>query len=354
MTMPSSSSAILSRSSAVRRCRRRSRIARRLLFGEAIGTVGPGAAPARFLDQRDQRQHVFRRPAARHHLGARRRRIGRLADQRDHRIDIGDGDGEAQQGMRALARLAQKIDRAPRDHLLAEIDEGRDDVAQAHQQRPAAVERQHVDAEARLQRRVAIELVQHDIGHRVALQLDDDAHAVAIAFVAQIGDALDGLVLHQLGDALDHARLVHLIRNLGDDDRLAILADLLDLGLAAHDDRAAAERVGGMDAGAAEDDAAGREIRARHDLHQLFDGDLAIVDIGDAGIDHFAEIMRRDVGRHADGDARAAVDEDVRDSAPGATFGSWRLPSKFGWKSTVSLSMSSSSASAARDSRNSV
>ena len=39
--------------------------------------------------------------------------------------------------------------------------------------------------------------------------------------------------------------------------------------LAAHDDRAAAGRIGAVDAGAAEDDAAGREIRAGNDLHQL-------------------------------------------------------------------------------------
>ena len=36
------------------------------------------------------------------------------------------------------------------------------------------------------------------------------------------------LLAHQLGDALDHARLVHLVGDLGDDDRLAVLADLLD------------------------------------------------------------------------------------------------------------------------------
>ena len=42
-----------------------------------------------------------------------------------------------------------------------------------------------------LQRREAIELVQHHVGHRVALQLDDEAHALAVALVAHIGDALE-------------------------------------------------------------------------------------------------------------------------------------------------------------------
>ena len=37
-----------------------------------------------------------------------------------------------------------------------------------------------------------------------------------------------------------------------------------------------------------------------------------IVDQRHAGVDHLAEIVRRDVGRHADGDAAGAVDQQVR------------------------------------------
>ena len=36
-----------------------------------------------------------------------------------------------------------------------------------------------------------------------------------------------------------------------------------------------------------------------------------IVDQRDAGVDHLAEIVRRDVGRHADGDAAGAVDQQI-------------------------------------------
>ena len=39
-----------------------------------------------------------------------------------------------------------------------------------------------------LQRREAVELVQHHVGHGVALQLDDDAHAVAVGLVAQMSE----------------------------------------------------------------------------------------------------------------------------------------------------------------------
>ena len=65
---------------------------------------------------------------------------------------------------------------------------------------------------------------------------------------------------------------------------------------------------------AAEDDAAGREIRSRHDADQVFDGERRIVDQRHAGVDHLAEIVRRDVGRHADRDAARAVDQEVREA----------------------------------------
>ncbi len=61
----------------------------------------------------------------------------------------------------------------------------------------------------------------------------------------------------------------------------------------------------------AQDERRGREIGAGDDLEQLFGGDRRIVDIGEAAVDHFAQIVRRNVGRHADGDAAGAVDQQI-------------------------------------------
>ncbi len=74
--------------------------------------------------------------------------------------------------------------------------------------------------EALLHLRVLVELVEHDLRLRAALELDDDAHAVAIALVAHVADFVDDLFGDQLGDALDELGLVDLVGNLGDDDRL--------------------------------------------------------------------------------------------------------------------------------------
>src|SRR5690606_17574020 len=119
-----------------------------------------------------------------------------------------------------------------------------------------------------------------------ALDLDVDAHAVLVGLVAQLADALELLFLDQLGDLLDQARLVDLVRDLGDDDRLAPVVGDLDVGLGAHAHAAATGAVGQVDAADAVDDAAGREVRARDVLHQAFDVDRRIVDQGDGGVDH--------------------------------------------------------------------
>ena len=213
--------------------------------------------------------------------------------------------------MRVVARLGEQIFGPPRDDFLAEVEERAQHVGQRQHLRPAAVQRDHVGAEARLQGGEAPELVEHHVGDRVALDLDDDAHAVAIGLVAQIRDALDALLANELRDALDQRRLVDLIGDLADDQRLAVLAQLFDRDLGAHDDRAAAGCIRGADAGSSEDGSASREIGPGDQLQQFVERDVGLIHKGKSGVDRLAEIVRRDVGRHADRDAAGAVDEQI-------------------------------------------
>ncbi len=83
------------------------------------------------------------------------------------------------------------------------------------------------------------------------------------------------------------------------------------MGTGAHDDATTASKVAVADAGNAVDQTGGRKVRRRHDLDQFLDVDGRVFQHGHAGIDHFAEVVRWNVGRHADGDTRAAVDQQV-------------------------------------------
>src|SRR6185295_2772840 len=98
----------------------------------------------------------------------------------------------------------------------------------------------------------------------VAAELEDHADALAVALVADVADALELLLAHEVGGLLDPARLVHLERDFGDDDRGLARLHLLEVGLAADDDLAAAGLVGRDDAAPPLDDAARREVGAGH------------------------------------------------------------------------------------------
>ena len=107
------------------------------------------------------------------------------------------------------------------DDVAAELDEALDQLEQVSTFGRPPTMASMMMPKLDLQLRVLVEVVEDDLRHLAALQLDDDAHAVAIGLVAQVGDALDRLLADQVGDALDQLRLVDLIRNLGDDDRHA-------------------------------------------------------------------------------------------------------------------------------------
>src|SRR5690606_32841395 len=66
------------------------------------------------------------------------------------------------------------------------------------------------------------------------------------------------------------------------------------------------------DAGPAIDDACRGEIRARDVLHQLIDRQLGAVHQRQTAIHDLTEVVRRNVGGHAHGDAAGAVDQQRR------------------------------------------
>jgi hypothetical protein len=237
----------------------------------------------------------------------------RAADDLDHPVDVHHRQAEALDDLAPGLGLAQ-IEQGPAgDDVAAVLDEDLERAAQRQHHRAAVDDRQHVDAERALQRGRLVQVVQGHLLVGVALELEHHPHAGAIALVADVGDALEALVADQIGAVLDPPRLVDHVRQLGDHDRLAILADLLDGGPAAHDHRAAPGLERRQDPGPALDDAAGREVGAGDQLEQLVVGQVGPLDQGQDAADDLGQVVRRDRRGHADRDAGGAVQEQVRD-----------------------------------------
>ena len=84
------------------------------------------------------------------------------------------------------------------------------------------------------------------------------------------------------------------------------------MGFGADVDAAASGFVGFADALGAVYQRAGGEIRPRQVAHQGAGFGVGVVKQVQAGVQRFAEVVRRYVGRHADGNAGAAIDKQVR------------------------------------------
>ncbi len=112
------------------------------------------------------------------------------------------------------------------------IDVGLIRLLERQQFRTAVIDRQHVDREGAFHRGMLVKVVDDDLRIAIALQFDDDAR-VFVRFVPDRRDVGQHLVVHQFRDALDQRGAIHVVRNLGDDDLLAIALQLFDAGFAA-------------------------------------------------------------------------------------------------------------------------
>ena len=172
------------------------------------------------------------------------------------------------------------------------------------------VDGQHGDGERALQRGVLVKVVDHNLGVGVALEFDDDPR-VFVRFITDGADVGDRLLVDQIGHPLDESGAVDVVGDFGDDDLLSVAFEFLDPGFAADLDRTAAGFEVLADASDPAELATGGEVGAFDVLHQAVEVDLGLVDLRANRVDHFAEIVRRHVGGHADSDAGAAVDQKI-------------------------------------------
>jgi hypothetical protein len=134
---------------------------------------------------------------ARLQLRARHRRVVRRANELDHRVDVVDGDLEPLENVLAVERLVEIELRAANDDFVAMRDVVLEHFLERHHLRHelprvhVGHEREHDHAERALHCGVLVQLVQHHARNRIALELDHDAHAVAIGLVAQRADPLE-------------------------------------------------------------------------------------------------------------------------------------------------------------------
>ena len=146
--------------------------------------------------------------------------VCRRPDQRDDLVERVERLDQTAQDVGPFVGLAQPVGGPADDDVQLVDDVQPDQLVDAQRAGHAVDDRQHVGAEAGLQLGVLVEVVQHHLRHGVALDLDDDPQADAVAaLVLDVGDARELAVAHLVGDRGDEVVVVDLVGQLGDDQQ---------------------------------------------------------------------------------------------------------------------------------------
>ena len=219
---------------------------------------------------------------------------------------------QALKDMGALLSFFQIVPCAAGDYLALVVDILLKNLLKGEYLRLAVYEGEHNHAEGRLELSVGIELIQNYLRIRVALQGDVDVHTGARGIIVDIGYALDALILDEIRHALYELRLVDAVGYLGDNYLVAVALCLDYLGAGTDYNFAAACAVGGAYARSAHDYSAGREIGAWQMSHKLLESRVGVIYQAVHGGYDLAQIVRRDICRHADRYADRAVYKQIR------------------------------------------
>ena len=244
---------------------------------------------------------------------SRTRRIGirRRTDERNHLVDVINGQPQTFQNMGAGFGLAQIEAGAPYDHLAAMIHKAGQSRLEIEQHRTIVHHGQHVDAEARFQRRILVQLVDDNLGNDAALEIDHNADALAVGLVPQVHNAVNLALVHQRRNLFHQTGFVESEGNFPDDDGLQALLALFHLHAAAHLHGAASRAVGVVQALARIDKARRREVRPLDEVHQVLDAALRMLQQIVQRVAEFPQVVRRNIGGHAYGNTGRTVEQQV-------------------------------------------
>ena len=237
------------------------------------------------------------------------------ADDLDDLVDIVQCEEKPLDDVLAILGLAEVVRGSAPDHGEPVVDPRSEDVPQVEFLGPAIDEGKHDDAERVAELRLLEQRGDDLVGLGVALEFDHEPDAVAVGFIAQIGDRVRPPRPHEACDLFDHPRFVHLVRELGHDKRTLSEPPLLQVDARAHVDPASSGAVGGLDAGPAPDVAAGREVGPGQAGEQLVEAACRVRDEMVDHVEEFHGVVRRNLGGHADRDPVAAVEQEVRKAA---------------------------------------
>ena len=160
------------------------------------------------------------------------------------------------------------------------------------------------------------QMVQDNVGVHIPPQLNDHPHAFPVGLVPQIRDAVHPLVLYQLCNFLNKPGLVDQIRKLRDHDPAFAVGHGLNIRHCPDLDLGTAGTVGFLDSPFSDDGGAGWEVGSFDNLQNFLHGGVPVpfhpvVDQLHHRVNHFPQVVGRNIGSHAYGNACGTVDQQI-------------------------------------------
>ena len=158
-------------------------------------------------------------------------------------------------------------------------------------------------------------MIKHNLRDSISFQFDNDPHTISVRLVSQIGDSFQTFIFYKICYIGNELTFIDLIGKFGHDDTGSfVFSVFFKFRAGTEHDLSPAGGIRLTDSCTAHDDTPGGEVRTGHTCHQIIQRCVFIFKHTDAGIDDLGQVVRRNVGCHADGDAVGTVHQKVRET----------------------------------------
>src|SRR5690554_539648 len=216
--------------------------------------------------------------------------------------------------MGTLLGLIQLVAGTAGYHIVTVLNKITDESLQIQKLRTPLHQCNIVYPKGGLHGRVFVEVIQHDIGNGISLQINDNAHTVTIRLIVHVRYAFNLLIVDQVGYFNDELGLIHQIRNLRNNYFFSSVTVGLNVGLRAHNYTPSARFITVSNTLVAVDVSACRKVRRLNDVHQGVYTYVVVINVGNDGIDRIHQVVWRHIGGHTYCNTRSSVDQQKRNA----------------------------------------
>ena len=236
-----------------------------------------------------------------------------IADDVDHPVKVQERNQKAAQHLKPVVDFLHPVGGPAQQNLAAMVQECTQHFFHRADARGQPVDQHvHVQAEPHLKIGIAKQHAHQHIGVNGAHPWFQDQPDIIGRFVADIGQQRHLFGLHNLGQPFDQPGFLHLIGDLGHHNLPGAAAQILDLPATAQPERPPPCAIGVSDIGGRFDNnPAGRKIGAGDMRQKFIIGRVGVGDQMQAGVDQLVQIMRRNIGGHADRNPGGPIGQQV-------------------------------------------